>query len=149
VALGVIVFGVWLLLAPGDMMVASGPPLAWTEADPVWATLWLVFRVAGSVLTVPLAEELAFRGYLTRRLVQRDFEQVPLGRMTWISFVVSSVLFGLLHGSCWHAGIIAGLLFALALRCRGRLADAVAAHLTANALLCVYVLCTGTWQLWN
>lgn len=149
VALGVVVFAVWLLLAPRDLLVAAGPSADWTESDPAWATLWLLFRVAGSVLTVPLAEELAFRGYLARRLSQRDFQQLPLGRMTWVSIVVSSVLFGLLHGCCWPAGIVAGLLFALAARRRGQLADAVAAHLTANALLCVYVLCTGNWLLWN
>jgi exosortase E/protease (VPEID-CTERM system) len=149
VALGVVVFGVWLLLAPKDLLAATGPPPAWTGATPAWATLWLGFRLVGSVLTVPLAEELAFRGYLTRRLGQRDFQQLPLGRMTVVSFVVSSVLFGLLHGRCWPAGIVAGLVFALALWRRGRLADAVVAHVTANALLCGYVLSTGRWLLWN
>ena len=149
VALGVVVFGVWLLLAPGDMLASTGPPPAWSEAAPVWAGLWLVFRLAGSVVTVPLAEELAFRGYLTRRLVQHNFQQLPLGRMTVTSFVVSSVLFGVLHGRCWPAGIAAGLLFSLALRRRGRLADAVAAHMTANALLGLYVLSTGKWLLWQ
>jgi exosortase E/protease (VPEID-CTERM system) len=149
VGLGVVVFGAWLLLAPRDMLAGSGPPTEWTAAGPAWAMLWLVFRVAGSVLTVPLAEELAFRGYLTRRLVSNDFQALPLGRMTLVSVVASSVLFGLLHGRCWPAGIVAGFLFALALRHRGRLADSVIAHATANALLCAYVLSTGNWSLWN
>jgi exosortase E/protease (VPEID-CTERM system) len=149
VALGAVVFGVWLLLAPRDLLAGSGPPPEWTAASPAWVMLWLVFRVAGSVLTVPLVEELAFRGYLTRRLVQHDFQALPLGRMTVVSVIASSILFGLLHGRCWPAGIIAGLLFSLALRLRGRLADAVAAHLTANALLCAYVLTTGNWSLWS
>jgi CAAX prenyl protease-like protein len=149
VALGAAVFGVWLLLAPREMLSFAAPPPEWSNAEPAWATLWLVFRVAGSVLTVPLAEELAFRGYLARRLVQHDFEHLPLGRMTVWSVVVSSVLFGLLHGSCWPAGIVAGLVFSLALRLRGRMADAVVAHATANALLCAYVLSTGNWLLWN
>jgi exosortase E/protease (VPEID-CTERM system) len=149
VALGAAVFVVWLLLAPRDLLAGGGPPRQWAEAGALWAAPWLAFRIVGSVLTVPLAEEIAFRGYLTRRLVRHDFEQLPLGRMTLTSLVVSSVLFGLLHGRCWPAGVVAGLLFALALRQRGRLADAVAAHLTANALLCGYVLCTGNWSLWN
>jgi exosortase E/protease (VPEID-CTERM system) len=150
VLLGVVVFGVWVLLAPRDLLEVTGPPQEWREANTVWAALWLVFRIAGSVLTVPLAEELAFRGYLTRRLARREFQQLPLGGMTtWASFLVSSVLFGLLHGPCWPAGVVAGMLFAAALRLRGRLADAVAAHLTANALLSAYVLCTGRWLLWG
>ena len=60
--------------------------------------LWLGFRVIGSVVTVPLAEELAFRGYLTRRLCLSDFQSIPPGRMTWYSFLLSSFLFGALHG---------------------------------------------------
>src|SRR5207248_794031 len=50
-----------------------------------WAGLWLAFRVLGSVVTVPVAEGLAFRGYLLRRLIALDFQEVPLGRFTWMS----------------------------------------------------------------
>ena len=35
--------------------------------------VWLIFRLVGSVVTVPVAEELAFRGYLTRRAIAADF----------------------------------------------------------------------------
>jgi hypothetical protein len=55
--------------------------------------------------------------------------------------------FGLLHEQCWPAGTIAGLLFAVALRQRGRLADAVLAHATANASLVAFALLTGHWGL--
>jgi membrane protease YdiL (CAAX protease family) len=40
---------------------------------------WITLRVLGAVVTVPLAEELAFRGFLMRRMVSRDFESVPFG----------------------------------------------------------------------
>ena len=70
--------------------------------------------MVGSVVTVPLAEELAFRGYLTRRLMATEFQEIPLGRFTWFSFLISSALFGALHGR-WLAGILAGMLYALAL----------------------------------
>jgi len=46
---------------------------------------------------VPIAEELAFRGYLIRKLVSADFEKVALGHFTWVSFLGSSILFGSLH----------------------------------------------------
>jgi CAAX prenyl protease-like protein len=112
------------------------------------AALWLVFRVAGSVVAVPLAEELAFRGYLTRRLIARDFQSVAPGRFTWLSFLVSSGLFGLLHGR-WLAGTLVGMLYALALYRRGKVGDAVLAHATTNVLLAVYVLTTENWSLWS
>jgi CAAX prenyl protease-like protein len=115
--------------------------------SPAGANAWLAFRVFGSVVTVPLAEELAFRGYLTRRLISDDFESVPAGRFTWVSFLVSSSLFGALHGR-WFAGTLAGMLYALALYRRGELTDAVLAHATTNTLIAVYVLTTASWSLW-
>jgi CAAX prenyl protease-like protein len=115
---------------------------------PAWqAGAWLVFRVIGSVVTVPIAEELAFRGYLIRKLVASDFEDVPPGQFTWLSFLVSSLLFGVLHNS-WVAGTLAGAGFALALYQRGRIVDAIVAHMTSNALIAVAVLGFGQWNLW-
>ena len=61
------------------------------------AVAWLIFRVPGSAVTVPIAEELAFRGYLLRRLISADFDRLSLIRFTWLSFFASSVLFGVLH----------------------------------------------------
>jgi membrane protease YdiL (CAAX protease family) len=46
-------------------------------------------RVIGLALIVPLTEELAFRGYLLRRLIAREFDCVPPGGFTWLSFLVS------------------------------------------------------------
>jgi len=39
--------------------------------------LWIGGRLANSVLTVPVAEELAYRGYLMRRTKNRNFLAVP------------------------------------------------------------------------
>ncbi len=115
---------------------------------PLWGSAWLVFRIIGSVITVPIAEELAFRGYLTRRLIATDFQRVPLGRFTWWSFLLSSVLFGALHGR-WLAGVLAGMLYAAALYRRGELGDTVMAHATTNALIAVYVVVTGSLAFWT
>jgi CAAX prenyl protease-like protein len=146
--LGAVVFLVWLALEP----VTDGSPDALgaylAGLSPTRAAIWLAFRVLGSVVLVPVAEELAFRGYLIRRLIAADFEQVPPGRFTWLSFLVSSALFGVLHGR-WLAGTLAGMGFAAALYRRGRLADAVLAHATTNALLAAYVLATGSWFMWS
>ena len=109
---------------------------------------WLAFRVVGSVITVPIAEELAFRGYLIRRLVASDFTTVRPGQFTWLSFVISSMLFGVLHGR-WLAGTLAGMAYALALYRRGEIVDAIVAHATTNALIAGFVLATGNWSLWS
>jgi exosortase E/protease (VPEID-CTERM system) len=146
---GVLIFGVWVGL---NALRAAGPS-EWPPAlrnAPLAATIaWLAFRVVGHVVTVPLAEELAFRGYLPRRLTRGDFLSVPPGHFSWLGFVVSSVLFGVLHGANWLPGTLAGMAFALAMRRRGQLLDAVVAHATANALLAAYALATGQWNLWS
>ena len=121
---------------------------ALASLPPVMAVIWIVFRAIGSVLIMPLVEELAFRGYLVRRLIAEDFDRVPMGQFSWFSFVVSSAMFGLLHGR-WLAGTLAGLLFAAALYHRGRLSDAVVAHATANGLVTGYVLATRNWAAWS
>jgi CAAX prenyl protease-like protein len=112
------------------------------------AGVWLTFRVIGAVITAPLAEELAFRGYLTRRLIKADFRDVPPGQFRPSSFLVSSVLFGALHGR-WLAGTLAGMFYALALYRRRKLSDAVLAHATTNALIAADVLLAGAWPLWT
>ena len=76
------------------------------------------------------------------------FEEVPVGRFTWFSFLASSAAFGLLHGR-WVAGTLAGLVYAVALFRRRQLADAYLAHATTNALIAADVLWTGAWSLWS
>jgi exosortase E/protease (VPEID-CTERM system) len=148
VAVGGVVFALWLALEPAR---ADDAPLPGHLASlPGWlAALWMIFRVLGSVVTVPLAEELAFRGYLLRRLQAADFQEVPPGRFSWLSFTVSSALFGALHPGRWLAGTLAGMLYAITLYRRGSLLDAAIAHGTTNALLAAYVIATGTWSLWS
>lgn len=146
VGLGIAVFGLWMLLEP-----AAPPQTAATarlaQLSGGFGAVWLSLRVLGSVLTVPIAEELAFRGYLLHKLVAHDFETVRLGQCTWWACLVSSMVFGLLHGR-WLAGTLAGIIYALALRRRGHLTDAIGAHMTTNALIALYVLWQGAWSLW-
>jgi CAAX prenyl protease-like protein len=109
---------------------------------------WLVFRTAAAVITVPIAEELAFRGFLIRRISSADFESLDPRYYTYVAVLVSSVAFGLLHGDRWLAGTLAGVIYAVAFLRRGRIGDAVVAHATTNALLAVFVLVAGKWDLW-
>ena len=99
-------------------------------------------------MVVPIAEEWAFRGYLTRRLIAADFESVPPGRFTWVSFLLSSAAFGLLHGR-WLAGMLAGLIYAGLTYRRGRVGDAALAHAVTNGLIAATVLATGDWTMWS
>jgi exosortase E/protease (VPEID-CTERM system) len=146
-SLGVAAFAIWLILTPSEVSTTSGWPVALNQAPAAWSIPWLCFRFVGYVLTAPLAEELAFRGYLLRRLTAADFQGVRLDRFSWFSFVLSSALFGAMHGRWWLAAMLSGMIFALALRRAGRLLDAVLAHVATNVLIAGYVLLTGQWFL--
>jgi exosortase E/protease (VPEID-CTERM system) len=148
--IGVIAFGVCVGLddlfskTPGD----SAAPAALLAPAPIFAVLWMVFRLLAAVITVPLAEELAFRGFLLRRLICQGFESVSFRRVSCFSLLASSAVFGLLHGDYWLSGSIAGILFGLAATRRARLGEAVVAHATANCFLTAYVLIYHKWHLW-
>jgi exosortase E/protease (VPEID-CTERM system) len=147
-ALGGLVFLIWIGLEPLAGSARTGEPSALAHASALSRVAWLAFRILGAVITVPIAEELAFRGFLLRRLVSADFESVAWRTFAWAPFLISSVGFGLLHGDRWLAGTFAGMIYAFAMMRRGRIGEAAAAHAVTNALLAIYVLVTGNWQLW-
>jgi exosortase E/protease (VPEID-CTERM system) len=151
VIIGVAVFALWMFLEPLSG-VSDADRLAQSAGingmAPMLAAIWILFRMLGSVIIAPVVEELAFRGYLTRRLIVEEFDSLPLGTFSWFACLASSLSFGLMHGR-WIAGSLAGILFAVALYRRGRLMDAVVAHATANGLVTLYVLATGNWAAWS
>lgn len=149
VGIGAVTFLIWMAMLPGDLTSKDGWPAALQEMSSTGALLWLAVRVIGYVVVTPLAEELAFRGYVTRRLISADINRVPVGTFRWPSFVVSSLLFGAFHGHLWLQGTIAGMVFAGALYRRRSLGDAVLAHATTNGLIACYVFVTGHWSVWS
>jgi exosortase E/protease (VPEID-CTERM system) len=149
VAIGCVTFALWIALVPSSGASSPGWPAALASLPAHWAAAWLAIRVIGYTVTVPLVEELAFRGYLMRRLIREDFSRLPVGLFTWSSFLLSSLLFGALHGGSWIAGTLAGMTFAVALYQRRAIGDAVVAHATTNGLIAVYVFVTGQWSVWG
>lgn len=107
----------------------------------------IFFRIAGAVLVVPLMEELFWRSFLIRYLIDNDFENVRIGTFTWASFLLTIVLFGLEHNYI-YAGIMAGIFYNLILYKTRSLAQCVLAHAVTNLALAIYVLFTGRWQFW-
>jgi exosortase E/protease (VPEID-CTERM system) len=147
VAAGIVVFAAWLLAAHWLSAPASMPAALAGLSSPerMW---WIATRAIVGVLIVPVAEELAFRGFLMRRMENAEFTTVSFTDVRPLALLVSSVLFGLSHGSYWLPGVFAGLLFAAVAVRTGRFGEAVVAHAIANALLAVNVLLFDSWQLW-
>ncbi len=142
--LGVGVFVVWFIgvhfLAPD-----AGMPQALAAASPSLRWGWIGCRVAASVVTVPLAEELAYRGFLMRRLQARDFDSLAYERVGWFAVAASSVLFGAAHGELWLPGSVAGFAYGWIVKRQGHLGEAVAAHMTTNLLVAAVALGLGNW----
>ncbi|HRE42964.1 MAG TPA: CAAX prenyl protease-related protein, partial [Terricaulis sp.] len=119
-------------------------PLA---AQPAGADIaWLALRLLGFVLIVPIAEELLFRGYLHRALISRRFETVAPGAFGWAAFLVTTLIFGAMHGR-WLAGALAGAAFAFTLYRSNTLAGPIAAHGAANGLIAAWAVWSESWEL--
>ncbi len=144
-ASGVLAFAIWVGF---DRSASGSMPAQLATAPHVIAAAWILLRVVGAVVTVPVAEELAFRGFLQRRMIDENFEAVSFRKFSWVAFLASSLIFGLLHGRRWIVGSLAGALYALASLRRGRFGNAIAAHATTNALLALYVLAFDQWGFW-
>ncbi len=141
-------------LAVGVLWAATAPATArghhlglWlVHIGPAFAAIWLLARGLGTIVLVPIAEELAFRSYLYRRLIAARIETVSLTRFSPLAFLVSTLLFAALHDR-WLAAALAGAVFAGLMIRKGRLADAIVAHAAANAVIFFWAVAARQWSL--
>ena len=104
-------------------------------------------RLIGLVLLVPLIEELFWRSFLIRWLIDPDFRRVPIGRVTLFSAAATSVLFAVAHPE-WLPALLTGLLWAWLLHQTRSLAACLISHVVANLALGIYVIQFGAWKFW-
>ena len=156
---GVMVFVLWIVLIPVD----NGQSLHFFEQiqeAPIWVSLsWLLCRIIGAIIIVPIAEELAFRGFMLpslEGLLNSVLANIPSTKYsprnikmlsTFLSLTITSLLFGLLHSDIL-AGSVAGLCYGLVYLKRRSLVDAITAHGVTNALLAIDVIYFGNWSYW-
>jgi exosortase E/protease (VPEID-CTERM system) len=146
-AVGVLIAGIWLLFA--HFLIPPSPiPEALASLPAPWRAVWIGARVVAATVTVPIAEELAYRGYLLRRLVNADFQSVRFAVVGWPALVVCAAAFGIMHGAMWLPAMLTGMAYGLIAIKTGRIGEAVVAHATTNALLAAAVLLFDQWQLW-
>lgn len=144
---GIVVFVFWVYAVADAPAADQVFFLSLHEADGSWAGLWLAFRIVGSIIIAPVAEELAFRGYLISRLSNQPILARGSLGFSWIALIVSSLVFGAIHES-WIAGAIAGLAYGLVRYRSDSIWAPIIAHSVTNALLTIFVLTTGQWSLW-
>jgi exosortase E/protease (VPEID-CTERM system) len=145
VAIGLAVGFVWIATDPSKGLASPLGP--WLASLPAWlAAIWLSLRAFGSIALVPVAEELAFRGYLFRVLISTRFESVGFGEFRPLAFIGSSVAFGLMHQR-WVAACLAGAVYALLMYRTKKLSDPIAAHVASNAAIMGWAIITQQWSL--
>ncbi|MBI1786844.1 MAG: CAAX prenyl protease-related protein [Acidobacteria bacterium] len=122
-----------------------------TASDALKGNLpFLIFRTFGCAIMVPVLEELFWRGWLSRWLIDsRDFLKVPLGAYTAFSFWMGSLLFASEHGPYWEVGLAAGCLYNAWMIRTKNLANCILAHGVTNACLSAWVLTKDQWQYWQ
>lgn len=108
---------------------------------------FLAARLFGLVLLVPLFEELFWRSFLMRWIIDQDIARVPVGKVTLTAAGVTSALFAMAHPE-WLPALLTGLAWAGLLWKTRSLWACVVSHAAANLALGIYVLATGEYQLW-
>lgn len=148
ILLGLLVFVLWINM---DWSFASlgqnngyDPYLSHSDNS---RYLLIAFRLFGAAIVVPVMEELFWRSFLLRYIINSDFESIGIGTYTLSSFVIGSILFGLEHHLVL-AGIMAGLAYSLLLYRTKSIAQCILSHAVTNLLLGLYVLQTGFWRFW-
>jgi len=158
ILLGLAVFVIWIgpdLISPdwhrfilfnnGIVGHPAGNTPPASKNDPVF----LFFRIAISVIAVPILEELFWRGWLMRWLIDsNDFTRVALGTYTPLAFWLVAVLFASEHGSFWDVGLLTGIIFNWWMVRTRNLWDCIIMHAVTNAALAAYVVLCGQWQYW-
>lgn len=155
ILLGIGVFVLWVapdFLAPGyrDHWLLQNALTGRVESSfPVEArtdAVAITFRALRAIVIVPIVEELFWRGWLMRWLVDMDFKRVPLGHVTPYAFIATALLFATEHGAFWDVGLMAGIAYNWWMIRTRRLGDLILAHAVTNACLVAYVLASGRWE---
>jgi CAAX prenyl protease-like protein len=148
---GLVVFAIWvspqLLFRQPPRLEGFDPQVFVGDPTVYWATVSA--RFARLVIVVPLIEEIFWRGFLQRYLIEERFETVPLGKYTHLSFWGVVLGFTFIHAPVdYPAAAITGAIYGwLTVSTRSIIAPIVA-HAVTNFALGIYIMKTSQWGFW-
>jgi CAAX prenyl protease-like protein len=151
VGVGLLVFVLWvspqLFFGQPHRLDGFDPTVFANSPGLYWGTV--IARFFRFVIVVPLIEEIFWRGFLQRYLINEQFTKVPFGSYTHLSFWGVTILFTSIHLMAdWPAAFITGAVFGwLTVRTKSLLAT-VTAHAVANLALGLYIMATKQWGFW-
>ncbi len=148
---GLVVLGTWIapqwLFGADPRLLGFDPTQFADEPGVYWfQVLMRFFRL---VIVVPLLEEIFWRAFLMRWLINEEFTKVPFGAFSWKSYLGTAVLFACAHaGPDFVVAVITGLIYnAIAIKTRS-LGACIFAHAVTNLGLGFYIMYTGQWGFW-
>lgn len=139
IGVGILIGVAWVMTAPAGGEDDKALVTALEAMSGGMFVLWVVTRILGTSLLVPVIEELFFRGYVLRSI---DTGGMP-ARI--LAFVISAGLFAVLHQR-WLAAFIAGIIFGVLMLRKGKVTDAIWAHAAANAVIAGWAIATRDWS---
>lgn len=157
IIIGFAVFAIWVgpdLLVPtwhSHWLFSNfimGHPAGSTPPSDQHHPAFLIWRILVSVVAVPILEELFWRGWLMRWLIDQPFTKVPLGTYQPQAFWIVAALFASEHGSYWDVGLLTGVIYNWWMVRTKSLWSCILMHAVTNGALAYYVISQGKWQYW-
>lgn len=123
------------------------PHTRWGDGALWWVTATM--RITVACTTVPIVEELFWRAFLLRALINwQDFDRIPLGTFTWWSFLGTSLLSALQHPDNWLVSVFCWFAFNGLFYWTRSILCLVLVHACTNLALYVYVIAARDWMFW-
>ncbi len=147
----VLVFVLWIgpqqFLGFAPRLAGFDPEVFNDQPALYWASLG--GRFLRLVIVVPLIEEIFWRGFFLRYLINERFTAVAVGTFSWMSFAVVTAAFGFSHSRAdWIVALITGALYNFVAYRTKSLASCVIAHAITNLLLGLWIMQTRQWGFW-
>lgn len=109
----------------------------------------VTLRILIACTTVPIVEELFWRGFLLRAIIRwDDFEKVPLGQFSWAAFLGTALLSVAQHPAAWEVSIVCWLIFNGLYYYTRSVTCLIITHAVTNLVLYVYMLAAQDWMFW-
>jgi CAAX prenyl protease-like protein len=116
------------------------------DAPLMW--LFIAIRLSGLVIIAPMIEELFYRGFLLRWIIDPDdFQQVRIGTVEIKSFVAVVLLMALSHPEYLAAAVFSAIMNGILYKTKNLWAT-IGAHSSTNLVLGICVLHYHAWQYW-
>jgi CAAX prenyl protease-like protein len=109
----------------------------------------VVVRITVATTVVPIVEELFWRAFLLRSLIDwQQFEKIPLGTFAWRSFIGTALLSTIQHPEQWGVSILCWIAFNALFIWKKSLMFIMIVHGVTNLVLYIYVIAYEDWWHW-